>query len=132
VAKRAEPAAFLTAGASDARVAARFCAKIVLGPGGAEACWRWAGCIQDSSKRVRAEGAAKPPDWRGRFHAWGATRYAHRVAWRLWRGPLDASDIVMHDCDNSLCVNPWHLLLGDHADNMADMAEKRASARSGV
>lgn len=55
----------------------------------------------------------------------GQKRYAHRVAWELANGqPIPAGMLVRHRCDNPLCCRPSHLMLGRHADNMADMAAR--------
>lgn len=59
----------------------------------------------------------------------GKISRAHRVAYELLHGPIPSGrghhgTVVMHSCDNRLCVNPSHLRLGDHAANMADMKAK--------
>ena len=57
---------------------------------------------------------------------------AHRASWTLFRGGIPRSLHVLHKCDVPLCVNPDHLFLGTHIDNMADMKAKgRARSPSG-
>jgi hypothetical protein len=85
-------------------------------------CWEWTGAIATSGYGVL--GAQAPSR---------KTVYAHRLAWEMFRGPiLPATPFVLHHCDNPRCVNPWHLWLGTHQDNMDDMAAKgRRSTHSG-
>lgn len=43
--------------------------------------------------------------------------------WLLFVGPLDSNVMVLHRCNNKACVNPEHLKLGSHKDNMQDVAD---------
>jgi transposase-like protein len=58
---------------------------------------------------------------------------AHRQAYQLVNGeiPKHISShgmCVCHSCDVRLCVNPCHLFLGTHQDNMRDMCKKNRTA----
>jgi hypothetical protein len=78
-------------------------------------CWKWQ--------------AAKTQRGYGRFRfPWGH-QLAHRFSYELANGPIPEDMFVCHSCDNPSCVNPDHLFLGTHADNMVDMKAKKRQAR---
>lgn len=49
---------------------------------------------------------------------------APRAAWIRFVGPIPASLHVLHKCDVPACINPEHLFLGTHLENVQDMIEK--------
>ncbi len=86
--------------------------------GGDEDCWLWK--------------AYRNSDGYGVMRRGQRTEHAHRVAWEIASGPVPNGIHVLHHCDNPPCVNPAHLFLGTHQENMDDMyAKGRSYAREG-
>jgi len=65
----------------------------------------------------------------GAFHVKRKKRFAHRVAYEFEIGPIPVGKVVMHTCDNPACVRPEHLRVGDQAENVADMIQKKRDRR---
>lgn len=72
--------------------------------------------------------ASKDPIGYGKFK-FEDTQLAHRAAYLLIKGKIPAGKEICHTCDNRACVNPLHLQLGSHKENMEDMVSKNRSAK---
>ena len=83
-------------------------------------CWVWTGNLVGSLGY-------------GGLRVGNKTPRAHRVSWELFRGPIPAGMHVLHKCDVPSCVNPDHLFLGTHLENMRDKERKgRGNQPTGV
>ncbi|MBI3480474.1 MAG: HNH endonuclease [Nitrosomonadales bacterium] len=92
-----------------------------LHPSG-DQCWEWTGAKNEHGYGVIGRGK------RGR----GNTK-DHRVAYETFYDvKLDSSSHVLHRCDNPGCVNPLHLWLGNHRENMNDMLSKGRGSKPPV
>ncbi len=60
----------------------------------------------------------------GVFRFGKITEYAHRFSWIISFGKIPKGKYVLHSCDNRWCINPKHLFLGTHQDNMDDKKKK--------
>ena len=75
-------------------------------------CLEWTGCRNNM-------GYGKT-----RFHT--QNLLTHRLIWEMVRGPIPDARCVMHVCDNPLCCEVDHLMLGTHKDNMDDRDMKQS------
>ena len=71
-------------------------------------CWLWIGGLRNGYGIIN-EG--------GKF---GNAKYAHRISWQIHNGVIPDGMDILHRCDNPPCVNPKHLFVGTHQDNMRD------------
>lgn len=75
-----------------------------------ESCWLWTGAkLRTGYGSIRINNKAER---------------AHRVAYELSVGKIPHGMLILHSCDNPLCVNPAHLRVGDKMENTKDALER--------
>lgn len=100
---------------SDDHYRERLKSKCIVDP--VKGCWLWQAYIYP-----------EPNPYGGTSYR-GANWRAHRLAYFLWKGPLDPALDVCHDCDVKHCCNPDHLWQGTPKANMQDASKKKIWSR---
>lgn len=83
-------------------------------------CWNWEGYTNGA---ISVYGAL----WVDR-----KLMKAHRYSFEIHKGNIPEGKIVRHSCDNKLCVNPLHLLVGTQKDNIKDMYDRNRNVNKGA
>jgi len=73
-------------------------------------CWLWKGMTGSSGY--------------GQIKAFGKMISCHRLSYELYKGQIPDDRDVCHTCDNPVCINPDHLFIANHKENMHDMINK--------
>lgn len=76
-----------------------------------DGCWLWTGATIRGGY--------------GQMKAWGRHETAHRIAYRLFVGPIPKGLEMEHLCRVRNCVNPEHVEPVTHAENMARSSKGR-------
>jgi hypothetical protein len=77
-------------------------------------CWEWIKCKYSNTKEY---GGIK---YKGKKYS------THRLSYMIFNNVElnDPNIYVCHKCDNPICINPEHLFIGTHSDNMKDAYKK--------
>lgn len=87
--------------------------------GARDDCWPWLGPVNKAMGRAF-------------FTTRGKGTTAARFAWEWYVAPIPERLHALHRCDNPMCVNPHHLFLGTHRENVQDMVAKGRHAKAKV
>ncbi len=78
-------------------------------------CWNWTGWFGQNGY--------------GCFKINSAKAMSHRVSFRMNVGEIPKGMLILHKCDNPICIRPDHLFLGTNLDNIRDRHLKGRDAK---
>lgn len=71
----------------------------------------------------------KPSNNYPQFYKNGKIVRLHRHVYEECFGEIPKGLVVRHKCDNTFCINPEHLELGTHKDNINDKVKRNRQAK---
>ena len=77
---------------------------------GDDECWNW---------------TAKMPLGYGYLNTKGKSERAHRVSYEIHKGSIPEGAVIDHQCRNTACVNPNHLLACTPSENSQNVVSRR-------
>lgn len=84
-----------------------------------DTCWVWIG--------ARRGGTGY-----GSFYSQGEGTLAHRYSYQRFVGPIPDGFVIDHKCHNRACVNPDHLQVVTHKQNMENHSGADSTSKTGV
>lgn len=85
-------------------------------------CWLWFGATIKSAGSEYGVLGRSP---RERESLGGSSDLAHRKSYEFYKGSIPIELEVDHKCSNTLCINPEHLQVVTHGENMRLGHERR-------
>lgn len=79
-------------------------------------CWLWTGVTGNSGYGHIGVGSMRDGS--------RTMQSAHRASYEAHKGKIPPGLLVRHQCDNKLCVNPGHLILGTQTENILDSVRR--------
>lgn len=76
-----------------------------------DVCWEWTGSLSGR-------------DGRGYFWLDGKRKLSYRVVYELFFGEIVEGMVIRHKCDNPICCNPKHLVIGTRGNNEKDKYDR--------
>lgn len=86
-------------------------------------CWPWTGSVNRKGYGMFGGATFNGRRWNNEA--------AHRMSVILARGPIPEGKEVDHTCKNRSCVNPAHLEVVDHVENIARGLDRKTHCRRG-